>query len=195
MNTRQQLSFSFRFEAVQIHFLRDIFVAVAITVAPYWQQNTYCTTHSLAISCQPTRQSRSSSKSTVCWLRSGVNEKHSCSIVTIHACYHKNNPPPALMTSFLGLLIICWFPLLASSFNCYKHHSFLQSLSTPSYTAISLTWPKSTQVYWNKRKCLHKKRIQCSQDCLGSPTWPPFHCFGTPIWLPWCYVKTLYIIY
>lgn len=34
MNTRQQLSFSFRFEAAQIHFLSDIFVAVAITVAP-----------------------------------------------------------------------------------------------------------------------------------------------------------------
>ena len=34
MNTRQQLSFSFRFEAAQIHFLSDIFVAVATSVAP-----------------------------------------------------------------------------------------------------------------------------------------------------------------
>ena len=34
MNTRQKLSFSFRFEAAQIHFLSDIFVAVATSVAP-----------------------------------------------------------------------------------------------------------------------------------------------------------------
>ena len=40
MNTRQQLSFSFRIEEAQIHFLSHLFVAVAITVAPYWQQNT-----------------------------------------------------------------------------------------------------------------------------------------------------------
>ena len=46
------------------------------------------------------------------------------------------------------------------------------------------------QIYWNKRKRLHKKRIQ--EDCLGTPTWPPFHCFGTPIWRPWRHVKTLY---
>ena len=118
MNTRQQLSFSFRFEAAQIHFLSDIFAAVAITVAPYWQQNTYCTTHSLTISCQPTRQSRSSSKSTVCWLRWGFNEKHSCSSIKICAFYHKNNAPPTLMTNHLELLIIRWFSLLASSFYC-----------------------------------------------------------------------------
>ena len=33
---------------------------------------------------------------------------------------------------------------------------------------------------WNKRKRLHKKRVQLSQDWFGAPTWPPFHCFGTP---------------
>ena len=48
------------------------------------------------------------------------------------------------------------------------------------------------QIYWNKRKRLHKKRVQLPQDWLGTPTWPPFHCFGTPIWPPWRHVKTLY---
>ena len=38
------------------------------------------------------------------------------------------------------------------------------------------------QIYWNKRKSLHKKRVQLPQDWFGTPTWPPFHCFGTPIW-------------
>ena len=52
--------------------------------------------------------------------------------------------------------------------------------------------PASMLIYWNKRKFLHKKRVQLPQDWLGTPTWPPFHCFGTPIWPPWRHVKTLY---
>ena len=61
------------------------------------------------------------------------------------------------------------------------------------YRVFSLTWPGSMQIYWNKRNCLHKKRVQLPQDWFGTPTWPPFHCFGTPIWPPWRHVKTLYI--
>ena len=61
--------------------------------------------------------------------------------------------------------------------------------------AFSITWPASMLIYWNKRKFLHKKRVQLSQDCLGTPTCgPPFHCFGTPIWPSWRQVKTLFII-
>ena len=40
------------------------------------------------------------------------------------------------------------------------------------------------QIYWNKRKRLHKKRVQLPQDCLGTPIWPP-----------WRHVKTLYSYY
>ena len=57
---------------------------------------------------------------------------------------------------------------------------------------FSLTCPASMQIYWNKRKRLHKKRVQFPEDWFGTPTWPPFHCFGTPIWPPWRHVKTLY---
>ena len=57
---------------------------------------------------------------------------------------------------------------------------------------FSLTWPASMQICCNKRKRLHKKRVQLLEDWFGTPTWPPFHCFGTPIWLPWRHVKTLY---
>ena len=52
------------------------------------------------------------------------------------------------------------------------------------YRAFSLTWPASMLIYWNKRKFLHKKRLQLPQGCLGTPTWPPFYCFGAPIWPP-----------
>ena len=48
------------------------------------------------------------------------------------------------------------------------------------------------QIYWNKRKRFHKKRVQLPQEWFGTPTWRPFHCFGTPIWPPWRHVKTLY---
>ena len=60
------------------------------------------------------------------------------------------------------------------------------------YRAFSLTRPASMQIYENKRKCSHKKRVQLPQDWFGTPTWPPFYCFGTPIWPPWRNVKTLY---
>ena len=39
-------------------------------------------------------------------------------------------------------------------------------------------------IYWNKRKHLHEKRVELSEDFLGTPTWPPFHGFGTPMWPP-----------
>ena len=48
----------------------------------------------------------------------------------------------------------------------------------PSYRAFSLTCPGSMQIYWNKRKRLHKKRVQLPRDWFGSPTWPLFHCLG-----------------
>ena len=52
------------------------------------------------------------------------------------------------------------------------------------YRVFSLTWPAYMQIYWNKRKWSHKKRIQLPEDWFGTPTWPPFHCFGTAIWPP-----------
>ena len=47
-------------------------------------------------------------------------------------------------------------------------------------------------IYWSERKHLHERRVQLPQDFLGTPTWPPFHCFGKPTWPPWRHVKTLY---
>ena len=52
------------------------------------------------------------------------------------------------------------------------------------YRAYSLTCPAAMQIYWNKRKCLHKKRVELPQDWFGTTTWPPFYCFAAPIWLP-----------
>ena len=77
------------------------------------------------------------------------------------------------------------------SSNSFKKH--LRPLSCPPcYRVFSLTWPASMQIYWNKRKRLHKKRVQLPQDWFGTPTWPLFHCFGTSIWPSWRHVKTLY---
>ena len=59
-----------------------------------------------------------------------------------------------------------------------------QGVNLLANRAFSLTWPASMLIYWNKRKFLHKKSVQLPQDYLGTPTWPPFHCFGTPIWPP-----------
>ena len=62
---------------------------------------------------------------------------------------------------------------------------FIVSAATErAYRVFSLTWPASMQIYWNKKKRLHKKRVQLPKDPFGTPTWPPFHCFGTPKWPP-----------
>ena len=37
------------------------------------------------------------------------------------------------------------------------------------YRAYSLTCPAAMQIYWNKRKCLHKKRVELPQDWFGTP--------------------------
>ena len=37
------------------------------------------------------------------------------------------------------------------------------------------------QIYWNKRKRLHNKRVQLPEDWFGTPTWPPWrHVKGFP---------------
>ena len=89
-------------------------------------------------------------------------------------------------------------------FNTYLRWAYIQGgegliigdglTSGGAYRAFSLTWRASMLIYWNKRKRLHKKRVQLPQVWFGTPTWPPFHCFGTPIWPPWRHVKTLYYI-
>ena len=58
----------------------------------------------------------------------------------------------------------------------YRHYA--------RYRVFSLTWPAAMLIYWKKRKHLHEKRVQLPEDFVGTPTWPPFHCFGTPIWPP-----------
>ena len=72
----------------------------------------------------------------------------------------------------------------------YKNGEFSHILFVVCGWTFSLTWPASMQIYWNKWKYLHKKKVHLPQDCLW--TRPPFYCFGTPIWPLWCHVKTPY---
>ena len=81
--------------------------------------------------------------------------------------------------------------LLTSVFQTYKSPTLVVLvvfvLLVFDKSACSLSWPATTQIYWSKRKFLHKKKVQLPKDwfgTLGTPTWPPFHCFGTPIWPP-----------
>ena len=59
-----------------------------------------------------------------------------------------------------------------------RRQSTLESLLA-GYSVFSLTWPASMQIYWNKRKRLHKKRVQLPQDWFGTQTWPPFLFWDT----------------
>ena len=100
----------------------------------------------------------------------------------MHVVYPLPPPPPppqhfALSSISLGTTVIPrrnWKQWLYKIWGAKQYR----------YRAFSLTWPASIQINWNKRKRLHKKRVQIPQDCLGTPTWLPFYCFGTPIWPP-----------
>ena len=64
-------------------------------------------------------------------------------------------------------------------------------LSVSSYRTFSITWPAFLIIYWNKRRCFHKKSSTPRGFPCYTPTWPRFHCFGTPMWPPRRQVKTL----
>ena len=80
-----------------------------------------------------------------------------------------------------------------SSFAYVEENTTIKTSKSGLYRAFSLTRPASILIYWRKRKCLHKERIQLPKDFLDTPTWPPFHCFETSTWPPWHHVKTLII--
>ena len=65
--------------------------------------------------------------------------------------------------------------------NLKVYANYVKCNLTRCYRAFSLTWPARMQIYRNKKKCLHEKRVQLPEDWSGTPTWPLFHCFGTPI--------------
>ena len=122
------------------------------------------------------------------WYFSYKNPLTSCSRyknMCLIGCLHLRHHPPPPSTS----------PLPIISHNSLRvKRAGKEMIIEFLYRVFSLTWPASMQIYWNKRKRLHKKRVQLPQDWFVTPTWPPFHCFGTPIWPPWRHVKTLYSI-
>ena len=43
-------------------------------------------------------------------------------------------------------------------------------------TVCSLMWPEAIFAQWNKRRNLHKNRVQSQKEYFTPPTWPPFLC-------------------
>ena len=60
---------------------------------------------------------------------------------------------------------------------------FWRSLVRGCYSVFSLTWPAFMQMYWNKRKRLHKKRVQLPEDWFRTPTLPPWRNVKTLYWI------------
>ena len=42
-------------------------------------------------------------------------------------------------------------------------------------SVFSITWLAAMQIYWSKRKFLHKKTVQLPRDWFGTQTWLLFH--------------------
>ena len=87
-------------------------------------------------------------------------------------------------------------PDVADKKTCYRINGCFNNprnrCNFSCHRVFSLTWPASMQIYWNKRKRLHKNWVHLPRDWFGTPTWPPFYCLGIPIWPPRRHVKTLY---
>ena len=75
----------------------------------------------------------------------------------------------------------------------YDHPVYTITSLLQPYRAYSLTWHSSMLIYMNKRKFLHKRRVQFPQSCLWTTTWLPFHCFETPTPPLWRQVSILYL--
>ena len=116
--------------------------------------------------CATLRRSRNKINVGSCWLKSLTGFKL-CATT-------RNNMQQGVQTDATCNFQHCW-QLLANN---------VASVCTGLHRVFSFTWPASMQIYWNKRKGLHKKRVQLPKDWFGTPTWPLFHCFGTPIWRP-----------
>ena len=46
--------------------------------------------------------------------------------------------------------------------------TFINTKKNEIYRVFSLTWPAYMQIYWNKRKRLHKKRVQLPEAWFGN---------------------------
>ena len=49
------------------------------------------------------------------------------------------------------------------------------------YITFSITWPASRQIYSNRKKILHSKKVQLPRDWFGTPTWRHGGHIGVPI--------------
>ena len=63
-------------------------------------------------------------------------------------------------------------PLTLQTFKFSQPHPVFETV----YVAYLLTCPTAMQIYWNRRKCLHKKKVELPQDWFGTPTWA--HQYG-----------------
>ena len=104
----------------------------------------------------------------------------------------------SIATHYFLSASFCW--MLAEGIHIYN--KIVRVFSNKKYNKVffvlgwgkcnsKITWPASMQIYWNKTKRLHQKRVQLPQDWFGTPTWPSFYCFGTSIWPPWKHSLTL----
>ena len=83
--------------------------------------------------------------------------------------------------SFFGCSSNCRYPNSKQNMGYGTFWTALTNHTKSEFMRFSLTWSASMQIYLNKRKPLHNKRVQLPED------W-----FRTPIWPPWRHVKTLY---
>ena len=109
---------------------------------------------------------------------------------TLFSLQNESNFPICQWVSEKGVVVHCICEILFGCFFFSLGTEKVEKCKICVNSVFSLTWPASMQIYWNKRKHLHKKRVQLPQDWFGTQTWPPFHCFGTQIWPPWRHVKT-----
>ena len=118
---------------------------------------------------------------------------YACMYVCVYACMYVYSAWSDCVHAPSWLQPASKFPVrlmtIFSSFAYVEESTTIKTDKSGLYRAFSLTRPASMLIYWRKRKCLHKERIQLPKDFLDTPTWPPFHCFETSTWPPWRHVK------
>ena len=97
-----------------------------------------------------------------------------CLYVCMHACRYVYSGWSNCVHAPSWWLPASKFPVglmtIFSSFAYVEENTTIKTNKSGLYRAFSLTRPASMLIYWRKRKCLHKERIQLPKDFVDTPT-------------------------
>ena len=94
---------------------------------------------------------------------------------------HKHSRRFIVLGHKYGRHDVMWKHNLKSLLNSSSANLYTRAQNDVRYITFSITWPASRQIYSNRKKILHSKKVQLPRDWFGTPTWRHGGHIGVPI--------------